>query len=267
MRGTLVSCAALVLPLPRTLHAQATVPSPPAYVAAGLHCARFAETSRSEIETQTARGSVKGTTDRDGVWSFQARDSSGVVVLEGWYESLSLRRRTAESEVSADTDGLIGGRYRGLLRRSGGYAEVAVPFVPDEVAEVADLSGAGRDLFPPLPPESLRPGQSWRGPEVELTRLPDTSVAGRTMLRFRLEARSDAREVVPRGDTVPIPVRQTTLEQGEILWSPASGLVRRTRDITIEATIPSGGRIREPVRSRVVQRVELTRLSQKAACG
>jgi hypothetical protein len=86
------------------------------------------------------------------------------------------------------------------------------------------------------------------------------------MLHFRLETRSDAREAVPRGDTVPIPVRQTTLEQGDILWSPASGLVRRTRDITVEATIPSGGRIREPVRSRVVQRVELTRLPRRPSC-
>jgi hypothetical protein len=91
-------------------------------------------------------------------------------------------------------------------------------------------------------------------------------VAGRTFLRFRLEARGDTRETVPRGDTVPIPVRQTTVEQGDIYWSPASGLVRRTRDITTEATIPSGGRIRQPVRSRVVQHVALTRLSSPSAC-
>ena len=57
----------------------------PAYSASQLHCARFAETSRSEIETETARGSVKATADRDGVWSFRAHDSSGGVVLEAWY--------------------------------------------------------------------------------------------------------------------------------------------------------------------------------------
>lgn len=266
MRGTLISCAALVLPVVGSLHAQARIPSPPAYRAAQLHCARFAETSRSEIETQTARGSVKGATERDGIWSFHARDSGGAVVLEGWYDSLSLRRRTADDEVSADTDGLIGGRYRGVLRRSGGYVETATPFVPDEVAEVADLSGAGRDLLPPLPPGPLRPGESWKDTGLELSRLPDTSVAGRPMLRFRLVARSDTREVLPRGDTVPVPVRQTTLEQGEIFWSPISGLVRRHRHITTEATIPSGGRIREPVRSRVVQRVELTRLPARPSC-
>jgi hypothetical protein len=71
---------------------------------------------------------------------------------------------------------------------------------------------------------------------------------------------------MPHGDTVPVPLRQTTAERGDIYWSPAGGLVRRTRDITVDATIPSGGRIRQPVRSRVVQRVELTRLPSQPAC-
>jgi hypothetical protein len=231
-----------------------------------LHCGRFAESSRSEIETETARGSVKATAERDGVWSFRARDSSNGIVLEGWYDSLSLRRRTAESEVSADTDGLIGGRYRGLLRPTGAYIEIARPFLPDEVAEVADLSIVARDLLPPLPPKPLAPGESWRNPKLELSRLRDSVVAGRSLVHFRLEARDEIAETVPRGDTVPIPVRQTTVERGDIFWSPTSGLVRRTRDITIDATIPSGGRIRQPVRSRVIQHVELTRLPSRPAC-
>jgi len=248
------------------IQAQATPFSPPVYSAAQLHCARFAETSHSEIETETARGSVKAAADRQGVWSFRARDSNAGVMLEGWYDSLSLRRRTAESEVTADTDGLIGGRYRGLLRPAGGYVEIARPFVPDEVAEVADLSGVAQDLFPPLPPKPLGPGESWKDAGLQLSRLPDTVVARRFLLHFRLEARGESREAVPRGDTVPIPVRQTTVERGDIFWSPASGLVRRSRDITIEATVPTGGRIRQPVRSRVVQRVELTRLPSPPTC-
>lgn len=260
---TIVALAFLGQPL---VHAQVTGSSPPAYSAAQLHCARFAETSRSEIETETARGSVKATADREGVWSFRARDGSGGVVLESWYDSLSLRRRTAESEVVADTDGLIGGRYRGLLRPSGSYVEIARPFFPDDVAEVADLSGVARDLLPPLPPKLLGPGESWKDGGLELSRLPDTVVAGRPLLHFLLEARGETREAVPRGATVPIPVRQTTVEQSDIFWSPSSGLVRRTRDITIEATIPSGGRIRQPVRSRVVQHVELSRLPSQPAC-
>jgi hypothetical protein len=260
-----MTTAALSVSLAWSL-AQGAVSDPPAYLADQIHCTRFSETSHSEIETETARGAVKATTERDGVWSFRARDSSGGVVLESWYDSLSLRRRTADSEVIADTDGLIGGRYRGLLRPSGTYVETARPFVPDEIAEVADLSGVARDLFPPLPLEPVAPGESWRVPGLELTRLPDMSVGGRPLLHFRLEARAETDETVPRGDTVPIAVRQTTIEQGDIYWSRTAGLVRRTRDITVEAIIPTGGRIRQPVRSRVVQHVELTRLPLQRSC-
>jgi hypothetical protein len=239
----------LVIPGLRPLYAQ-TSPAP-AYAAAQLHCARYSESSHSEIETETARGSVEATTDRFGVWSFRARDSAGGILLESWYDSLVLRRRSPDGEVSADTDGLIGGRYRGLLSPSGDYSAIAGPFIPDEIAEVADLSVAALDLLPPL---------------RRLTRLPDTTVAGRPILHFHLETRSDTSQAVPRGDTVPIPVRQSIVETGDVYWSLPSGLVRRTRDITIEASIPSGGRIRQPVRSRVVQRVELTRLPPQPSC-
>ena len=255
---------ALALAGQRVVYAQA--PSVPSYTAGQLHCARFAETSRSDIETETARGSVTSSAERQGVWSFRARDSSAGVMLEGWYDSLALRRRTAESEVSADTDGLIGGRYRGLLKPSGAYVEIARPFLPDEVAEVADLAGAARDLLPPLPPTALERGASWKDPGLELSRLADTTVAGQRLLRFSLESRDETREALARGDTTPIAVRQTTVERGEIFWSPRSGLIRRTRDITVEATIPSGGRIIQPVRSRVVQHVELTRLPSRPGC-
>jgi hypothetical protein len=42
--------------------------------------------------------------------------------------------------------------------------------------------------------------------------------------------------------------------------------VRRLRAITVEATVPSGGRVRQPVRSRVEQQVELTRLPAHRPC-
>ena len=109
----------------------------PRYAASQLHCARFRETARSEVETEMARGGVDAVLERDGIWSFRARDTSGGVALEGWYDSLALRRRSAGQEVAVDTDGLIGGRYRGLLAADGRYTEHAVPFVPDEVAELA----------------------------------------------------------------------------------------------------------------------------------
>ena len=238
----------------------------PRYSAPQLDCARFQETSRSEVRTEMARGEVDATLQRDGLWSFRARDTTGGVAIEAWYDSLHLRRRSAGQEVTADTDGLIGGRYRGLLAPDGRYTEHARPFVPDEVAELADLSSAARDLLPPLPRGALAPGQSWTDSTLTITRLPDTSVAGRPLTHFQLRSRVESRETVPRGDTVPIPVRQTVEEESDIYWSPASGLVRRLRTITVEATVPSGGRVRQPVRSRVEQQVELTRLPARRPC-
>jgi hypothetical protein len=214
-----------------------------------------------------ARGGVDATLERDGIWSFRARDTAGGVALEAWYDSLALRRRSGGEEVTADTDGLIGGRYRGLLAPDGEYIEYVRPFVPDEVAELADLSTAARDLIPPLPPRPLAPGQSWADSTLTITRLPDTAVGGQPLAHFRLHSRAESHESVPRGDTMPIAVRQTVEEEGDVYWSPASGLVRRLRDITIEATVPSGGRVRQPVRSRVEQQVELTRLPGRRPCG
>jgi hypothetical protein len=238
----------------------------PRYSAAQLHCARFLESSRSDIRTETARGAVEAVTRRDGIWSVRARDTVGGVTLEAWYDSLALRRRAAGEEVTADTDGLIGGRYRGLLGPRGEYVERARPFVPDGVAELADLSGAANDLFPPLPARPLRPGESWADSTRTLSRLPDTVVAGRPLTHLRLQSRTESDAAVPRGDTVPIPVRQTVEEKGDIYWSPGVGLVRRLRTITIEATVPTGGRVRQPVRSHIEQQVALTRLPAGRSC-
>jgi hypothetical protein len=254
-----------ILALASTLAAQAP-PSPVRYSADRLDCARFLETSRSVSHTETPRGAVEAITEREGVWSFRARDTTAGVALEGWYDSLALRRRSGGSDAVADTDGLIGGRYRGLLTPVGVYVELARPFIPDEIAELADLSTALRDLLPPLPARALRPGESWTDSGLTLSRLPDTVVAGRVLLHFRLQSQAESSETVPRGDSTPIPLRQTVEEEGDIYWSPAAGLVRRLRRITVQATVPSGGRVRQPVRSRVQQDVELTRLPPQPSC-
>jgi hypothetical protein len=248
--------AAVARPAPLAAQAEGA----PRYTAAGLDCARFEETSQSEILTQTARRSGKGSAGRSGIWVFRARDTAGAIAIEAWYDSLAVWRRTEAGLLEPDTDGIIGGRFRGRLSPTGGYDPEVQPFVPDEVAEVADLSTALDDLLPPLPLSPLTPGAAWRRPALEITRLPDTTVAGRGLLRFALRGRRETRETTPRGDTVVVPLSQTATETGTVLWDPAIGLVARQREIVVEASIPAGGRVRVPVRSRVVQHVTLTRL-------
>ncbi|MBA2457411.1 MAG: hypothetical protein H0V43_00465, partial [Gemmatimonadales bacterium] len=245
-------------------HAQGTASPLPGYSASQLHCTRWAESSESQIETVTDRASSQAAAGREGRWSFRAGDTTGGVALEGWYDSLSVWRRSGNGSLAPDTDGVIGGRYRGLLGPRGAYAVGARPFIPDELAEVAELGGALDDFFPPLPPRRLAPGERWRGAETDIRRLADTVVAGRALLRFALEARRERSQTVPRGDTVPIPIRQSITERGEFTWNPSTGLAGRTRDIVVETAISAAGRIRQPVRSRVTQHIEIARLPGSA---
>lgn len=237
------------------------------YTAAQLDCARFRETVRSRIETETAGRVHRAVAERDGSWRFRARDSAGGVALEGWYDSLALRHGSGDTLAAPDTDGLIGGRYRGLLRGTGEYRRLAVPFVPDEVAEAADASAALDELLPRIPPDPLVPGERWSdGAGLEIERLPDSSGGGLTSERYRVRRRTVATEAVPLGDTIPVPLRQTTEEEGLVVWERTRGLVRSERETVIDASIPAGGRIRAPVRSRVTQRAELVRLPWAADC-
>jgi hypothetical protein len=236
----------------------------PAYTVQSLRCSRFLETAHSELRTESGGRIREVTTERDAHWSFRARPAAGGIELEGWLDSLSLRQRSGDLTLAPDTDGLIGGRYRGLLLPSGRYRPRVKPFVPDEIAEITDAAAALDDLFPPLPRRPLRPGESWESPGIRVTRLADSS--GLALQRYALRVRREQRETVPRGDTVPVALRQTTVEEGEFVWDPAAGLVQRSRKITIETTIPAGSRIRRPVRSRITQTIKLTRLPPMDSC-
>jgi hypothetical protein len=50
------------------------------------------------------------------------------------------------------------------------------------------------------------------------------------------------------------------VEEGEFVWDPREGLVHRDREIRVETSIPAAGRVRRPVRSRLAQRITLSRL-------
>jgi hypothetical protein len=169
---------------------------------------------------------------------------------------------------SPDTDGIIGGRYRGVLSAGGAYTASATPFVPDEVAEFADLHDAFADLLPLLPPEPLEAGAVWRDAGASIERLGDSTGADGPIQRYRLERTATRRDVSLDGsDTLRIPVRQSTVEEGEFAWAPDRGLLSRSRTVTVETEVPAGGAVRVPVRSRVVQRLTLVRLADDpSAC-
>src|SRR5437867_1078470 len=112
------------------------------YSAAQLNCARFREAAQSTILTQAGGRGREQTSGRIGVWQFRAAPSNDEVALEGWLDSLALWRKSAETTLRPDTDGLLGGRYRGILSGTGAYLSQARPFVPDEVGEVDGMGSA-----------------------------------------------------------------------------------------------------------------------------
>jgi hypothetical protein len=236
------------------------------YRAAELECARFHEVIAGKVQTETAGRRRVETLGRDGTWTLRATEREGEIALEGWYDSLSVWRAASDGKLTGDTDGLIGGRYRVRLTPSGAITVVSRPFIPDELREVADLSGALEDLLPQLPPRGLEPGETWSDSAgLEIRRLPDSTAAGRAILRLQVHDRHVAAKAPLEGDTTSVDLRQTTEESGQIDWAPGVGLLRRQREIVVETAIPPRGLIRQPVRSRLEQHISITRMRPAAA--
>jgi hypothetical protein len=238
------------------------------YTAGQLNCARFSETSQSKIYTESAGRSRRQTSSRAGMWQFRATASKEGVTLEGWLDSLSLSRRSAEAVISPDTDGLVGGRYRGILSHSGQYTSTVQPFVPDEVSEVADMSTALDDFFPPIPPKPLKQGQAWSDSQgLTISRLSDSTAAGTDLLRFQLDSRHGAESAPTAADTLPLKLQQMTEEHGRFVWHPSVGMLSRDRTIVVETTVPPSRTVRQAVRSRVEQHITLRRDAKGPRCS
>lgn len=221
------------------------------------------------IETFVAGETLRETAGLDGAWRFRATPGPGDSLrLEAWFDTLSVWRRSERDSLEPDTDGIIGGRYRGLLSPDGRYRAETRPFVPDPLQEVADLSRAIDDLLPPLPPRLPAFGESWSdGAGLEIRRLADSAGTGGPVHRFRLTVRRDVDQARLRGDSTPLKVRQSIREDDTFAWHPRDGLLRRERRITVETYVPTEARVRHPVQARIEQRVVLERMADGCERG
>jgi hypothetical protein len=103
---------------------------------------------------------------------------------------------------------------------------------------------------------------------VTIRRLPDSAMSGVPLYRFQLETRSTSTKATLEGDTLPLKLRQVSQERGRFVWHPLLGLVRRERRILVETTIPAGQAVRQPVRSKIEQRITVVRdLSAPGSCA
>lgn len=230
--------------------------APPAYHPAQLDCAAYRQTLSSDIRLEGARE----TSGRDGVIRLRATPRDTLIALEAWFDTLDVWREGNGERLVPETDGVIGGRYTGLLTRQGGLTVTDQPFIPDDVAQVAEMNGALADLLPPLPQVALTPGTGWKdGFGTVITRLADGRYAGRGVERYRLIRRTSRSELRLLPDSSEVRATRAEDETGTIFWSVELGLVRWERTITVDVSVPRGGVVLSPFRTRIVQQVTVER--------
>jgi hypothetical protein len=234
----------------------------PSYRASQFACVGFRQHINSLIRTENGIQSFRETSGRDGVLRVRGTDSSGVLSLQSWFDSLTVWREGPDGKLQPETDGVVGGRYYGTLDPSGSYTRLDAPFVPPELAQVNDVAAALDDMFPLLPPTGLRVGQVWSDSAgVTLERLPDGTVEGRSVERFRLRAQREGTAPVRVGDSTLVDAVRSEQETSTIVWDPNGGLLTWDRDIVVDATVAAGGVVPRGVRSRVEQKIRLDRVA------
>lgn len=230
MNGKRLAGLVLLLPVLEAQHGLAR------YTEARLRCATFRETVETEIRTSLGTTVREERAGRAGVLTLRASaGDSGLEVL-AWFDSLSVWREGPEGRAVPDTEGLVGGRWRGLLDPRGRYSSRVLPFIPDEVASVADLRGILQDFLPLLPDNALGDGATWR---------------------WSTQTSSDSTTVVE--DSLAIPVHRESTEAGSLVWNQGIGPVRWEREITVTARIPPGRPFPRGVVSVVKQTVRVER--------
>lgn len=250
--------ALVLLIAPWALHAQGA--PAPAYRAADFACARFSERAMSDIEIVSGRTDARGTAGREGTWVFCGRDTVTGVAFDAWYDDLRVWREVGKHRTEPDTDGILGGRFVGLLGATGGVTLERRPWVPEEVGETSDVAAALDDLLPPLPPYLLQVGEHWRSADtIEVRRLADS--AG--LQRYREQSAKRTALPAALADSLRPDLKQVVSIRGQYVWHPTKGLLRAERTIETRLDLPRTAARPLALRTRVVQRIELSRLTSE----
>jgi hypothetical protein len=216
------------------------------------------------IVTEVGKDRTRETTGRNGTIVIRGTRAPGdsLLQLEAWFESLTLYRESEGARLEPDTDGLIGGRFRAVLTPSGGMTSTELPFFPDDVAQVTDLSTTLTALLPQLPLKTLTVGSGWRDDlGTVILRLADMTIGGRRVERYRLTRKSErpVEQLLPDSSTVT--AKRSESEEGTFYWSNEVGLVRWERDLSDELLVEKGGVVKQPFRTRIEQKVTTERIA------
>lgn len=245
---------------------EASAPGAPRYAPLLLDCARYQVQVESEIVIQAGRQRTREHASRQGVMVLKASPADSLVKLEAWFDTLTLWREGSGERLTPDTDGLVGGRYRGVLTPLGGFTSTDTPFIPDEVAEIADLRNALGDLLPQLPATPLKLGGSWKDDfGTVISRTTDARIGGRPVERYRLVRHSTREESRVLPDSTEVSANRVENESGVYSWSSELGVIRWERDLSEEVSVPAGGLVKQAFKTGIGQKVTLSRLA--GGCG
>jgi hypothetical protein len=237
----------------------------PQYSAELLRCTAFVEEVRTTVD---ARRGMRGWQEkgfRHGLLQVRATPHQDGLAFEAWFDSLAVEYTNPEGTARPDTDGLIGGRWNGLMRPYGEASLTVRPFMPPDLAQVSDLSDELADFFPPLASVALAPGGEWTdslGLEVE--RLRDSAASGERLLRFRwrMTSQGGADGIV---DTT-VRLRQEIEDDGILVWSVARGPLAWRREIQVGTRVSASRRGGTPAEGRITQRVSVRRITNPDGC-
>lgn len=244
-------------------------PPPARYRAAQLVCAVYAEAIQSAVQGQSGDATVGDRVRRDGTVVIQARSGGDSLLVEAWYDSLSVVRTTSVGKETAETDGFVGGRYRGVLGADGQYQAVITPYVPDELAVQVELVSALDEFFPRLAPDGLQVGREWSdGHGFSIKRQDDARDRSGIIEHYTWTETRRAGETVAAGDSAAVRLDQVIKERGEVAWSDRFGPLSWSRHLTVNARIPATGGVRHSIHTTVEQEINvIRRFDLESACG
>lgn len=233
----------------------------PGYHALQLDCGRFRQEIRSSITLEAGGSRTREATGRDGILALRAASADSGILLTAWFDTLSVWRSGSGERIEPSTDGVVGGRFRGLLTPTGVFTSTDRPFVPDDVAQVADVGDALERLLPRLPTAPLERGESVKGDGgLVLTRLTDGAALDRVTDRYRLTTRFEGEDVRLLSDSIQVTAHRTETETGVFDWVRDLGVVRWERQIMIDVSVPAGGVVKRAFRTRIEQQALTERL-------
>ena len=261
LRGPLALAAAGAIaaaPVSAASHQEAG----PRYRIDQVQCAVYRQAVVNRISSSRQGQRARATTGWDGDLAVHGvADSLGAVNIEAWFERLRVWQETPDGAAGPATDGLIGGRYRGVLDSLGGYRSRAVPFVPDAIAAIADLRLVLDELLPPLPQDLPAPGgEASDASGWSWDRLSDTVWRGRSALRFRMHHHDTTDVVAEWRESRKISATSMEEERGRLVWVPALGPVGWTRTIVTQVEIPVPEEDGPSIHTEVRQQRTLERL-------